>query len=155
MDLQKSILGGRRKVKDGPLIRLGARRPVLSIGKIWECIGNLWTYNGLNFFFPPIYWNKTLGPGKKSFLIYIFSVLRRTFGMKIGKFSSLQLWSPASSTVTTGGMCCLPYLGEVWLILAGLCLHHWTFPAFVLSQLKLISSHFYTFCPTFLYQADT
>ena len=74
--------------------------------------------------------------------------------MKIGKFSSLQLWSPASSTVTTGGMWCLPYLGEVWLILAGLCLHHWTFPAFVLSQLKLIVSQFYTFSPTFLYQAD-
>ena len=25
--------------KDGPLIRLGPRRPALLIGKIWECIG--------------------------------------------------------------------------------------------------------------------
>ena len=34
--------------KDGPLIRLGPRRPALLIGKIWECIGTLGTYYGLN-----------------------------------------------------------------------------------------------------------
>ena len=45
--------GGRRKEeKDGPLIRLGPRRPALLIGKIWECIGTLWTYYRLkNYFF--------------------------------------------------------------------------------------------------------
>ena len=32
-----------RKEKDGPLIRLGPRRPALLIGKIWECIGTLGT----------------------------------------------------------------------------------------------------------------
>ena len=42
----------RRKEKDGPLIRLGPRRPALLIGKILECIGTLWTYYGLkNYFF--------------------------------------------------------------------------------------------------------
>ena len=35
--------------KDGPLIRLGPRRPALLIGKIF---GTLWTYYGLkNYFF--------------------------------------------------------------------------------------------------------
>ena len=40
--------GGRRKEKDGPLIRLGPRRPALLIGKIWECIGTLGIYYGLD-----------------------------------------------------------------------------------------------------------
>ena len=34
--------------KDGPLIRLGPRRPALLIGKIWECIGTLGIYYGLD-----------------------------------------------------------------------------------------------------------
>ena len=37
-----------RKEKDGPLIRLGPRRPALLIGKIWECIGTLGIYYGLD-----------------------------------------------------------------------------------------------------------
>ena len=37
-----------RKEKDGPLISLGPRRPALLIGKIWECIGTLGIYYGLD-----------------------------------------------------------------------------------------------------------
>jgi len=42
--------GGRKEEeeKDGPLIRLGPRRPALLIGKIWECIGTLGIYYGLD-----------------------------------------------------------------------------------------------------------